>query len=92
MKLSTLPLLLGTLFLPSPVCAALEHMFLYFPDSEMVMTPATMRLSYEDVFFTAEDGTKLHGWYLPGNPNSQWWCSAMATLGISLTGSTTCGY
>lgn len=68
MKLSTLPLLLGTLFLPSPVCAALEHMFLYFPDSEMVMTPATMRLSYEDVFFTAEDGTKLHGWYLPGEP------------------------
>ncbi len=62
----TLPLLLSSLLLPSPVCAALEHMFLYFPDSEIVMTPATMRLEYEEVFFTAEDGTRLHGWYLPG--------------------------
>ncbi|NOY12121.1 MAG: alpha/beta hydrolase [Deltaproteobacteria bacterium] len=52
--------------MPSSVCAALEHMFLYFPDSEVVMTPATMRLEFEDVFFTAEDGTRLHGWYLPG--------------------------
>ena len=30
------------------------------------MTPATVRLEYEDVFFAAADGTKLHGWYLPG--------------------------
>lgn len=52
--------------LSSPVSAALEHMFLYFPDNEIVMTPANMRLDFEDVFFPAEDGTKLHGWYLPG--------------------------
>lgn len=64
--LKTLPLLLGSLLLPSPVCAALEHMFLYFPDRELVMTPATMRLEFTDVFFTAADGTRLHGWYLPG--------------------------
>ena len=63
---TTLPLLLGTLLLPTPVCAALEHMFLYFPDSEIIMTPATMRLEFEDIFFTATDGAKLHGWYLPG--------------------------
>lgn len=66
MKLTTLPLLLSTLLLPSPVCAALEHMFLFFPDSEIIMTPATMRLEFEDVFFSAADGTRLHGWYLPG--------------------------
>jgi fermentation-respiration switch protein FrsA (DUF1100 family) len=41
-------------------------MFLYFPDREIIITPATMRLDYEEVFFSAEDGTKLHGWYLPG--------------------------
>jgi fermentation-respiration switch protein FrsA (DUF1100 family) len=66
MKFTTLPLLLGSLLLPSPVCAALEHMFLYFPDKEMVMTPATMRLEFEDIDFRASDGTRLHGWYLPG--------------------------
>ncbi len=68
MKPSTLSLLLGSLLLPSPACAALEHMFLYFPDSEIVMTPATMRLEFKEVFFTAGDGTRLHGWYLPGAP------------------------
>ena len=66
MKLSVFPFLLGSLLLPSPVCAALEHLFLYFPDREIIMTPATMRLEFEDVFFSAADGTKLHGWYLPG--------------------------
>ncbi len=71
MKLSdelfkTLPILLGILLHPAPVCAALEHMYLYFPDREIIMTPATMRLEFEDVFFRAADGTELHGWYLPG--------------------------
>ena len=61
-----LPILLGTLLIPSPVCAALEHMFLYFPDTEIVMTPAAIALEFEDISFQASDGTKLHGWYLPG--------------------------
>ena len=64
--LKTLPFLFTGLLLPSPVCAALEHFFLYFPDTELVMTPAAMQLEFEDVFFAAEDGTRLHGWYLPG--------------------------
>jgi fermentation-respiration switch protein FrsA (DUF1100 family) len=64
--LKTLPILVGAMLLPTPVSAALEQMFLYFPDRELVATPAAMRLEYEDVFFTAADGTKLHGWYLPG--------------------------
>jgi fermentation-respiration switch protein FrsA (DUF1100 family) len=62
----TLPLLLGTLLLPAPVGAALEQMFLYFPERQIIMTPATMHLEFEDVFFPAADGTSLHGWYLPG--------------------------
>jgi fermentation-respiration switch protein FrsA (DUF1100 family) len=66
--LKSLPLFLGSMLIPSPASAALEHMFLYFPDTQIIMTPANMRLEYEDVFFAAEDGTKLHGWYLPGAP------------------------
>jgi len=66
MRLKTLPLLLGTLLLPVPVSAALEQMFLYFPDSELVMTPADLGLESQEVFFSAADGTELHGWFLPG--------------------------
>jgi fermentation-respiration switch protein FrsA (DUF1100 family) len=64
--LKTLPLLLGSLLLPAPASAALEQLFLYFPDTELVMTPAALNLEYRDVFFTATDGVQLHGWYLPG--------------------------
>ena len=66
MKFTALPILLGSLLLPAPVSAALEHMFLFFPDSRLITTPATMQLEFEDVDFVAEDGTSLHGWYLPG--------------------------
>ncbi len=61
-----LPVVLGTLLLPSPGWAALEHMFLYFPAAELVMTPDARGLEFEDVVFAASDGTQLHGWYLPG--------------------------
>lgn len=64
--LKALPLLLGSLLLPSSVHAALEHAFLYFPERAIFMTPASVRLEFEDVFFRAADGTRLHGWYLPG--------------------------
>ena len=66
--LKSLPILLGAALLPTSACAALEQMFLYFPDRELVATPAAMSLAYEDVFFSAADGTRLHGWYLPGEP------------------------
>ena len=60
-------LFLGLLMLPAPVNAALEGMFLYFPARELVASPADLGLPYEDVRFSANDGTRLHGWYLPGD-------------------------
>lgn len=41
--------------------------FIFFPDSELVATPTAASLKYEDVFFPAFDGTRLHGWYVPGS-------------------------
>lgn len=46
----------------------MEHIFLYFPERELVATPADAGLPYEDVFFPASDGVRLHGWYVPGEP------------------------
>ncbi|MBE0595888.1 MAG: alpha/beta fold hydrolase, partial [Desulfuromonadales bacterium] len=45
-----------------------EHQFLYFPTRTLVATPAAAGLPYEEVFFAAADGVRLHGWYLPGEP------------------------
>ncbi len=38
---------------------------IFFPSSEIAQTPANWNLEYEDVSFNAEDGTQLHGWYIP---------------------------
>ena len=64
------PLLLLTagIFLPVTALAMFEQTFLYFPEREITLTPATAGLSYEEVFFPAADGTRLHGWYLHGSP------------------------
>jgi len=44
----------------------MERHFIYFPERELVVTPAQLGLSFEEVAFSAEDGVRLHGWYLPG--------------------------
>jgi fermentation-respiration switch protein FrsA (DUF1100 family) len=40
--------------------------FIFFPDSALLATPAELALPYEDVHFTAPDGPRLHGWWVPG--------------------------
>jgi fermentation-respiration switch protein FrsA (DUF1100 family) len=54
----------------------LENALLYHPYRDIDTTPATYGASFEDVYFTARDGTKLHGWYTPpaetGGPVILW--------------------
>jgi len=45
---------------------SLERRSLYFPDRTMSATPGVYRLVYEDLHLLATDGTKIHGWYMPG--------------------------
>ena len=37
----------------------------FFPDPYMIGSPTDLGLAYEDVFFSTEDGVRLHGWYVP---------------------------
>ncbi len=41
-----------------------DRMF-FFPTSDLVTTPDRHGLDYEDVELTAEDGVRLHGWFVP---------------------------
>jgi hypothetical protein len=43
----------------------LEKFALYFPDRPLGATPRAEGLAYEDVWFPAGDGVKLHGWLVP---------------------------
>ena len=39
--------------------------FIYYPHKELAGTPENIGLEYKDVFLQTEDGTDIHGWYLP---------------------------
>jgi fermentation-respiration switch protein FrsA (DUF1100 family) len=43
-----------------------ERTLIYFPSRELIGTPSSLGLAYRDVWFHAEDGVRLHGWYVPG--------------------------
>jgi fermentation-respiration switch protein FrsA (DUF1100 family) len=48
-----------------------ETRFIYFPSRGYDATPSGLGLAHEDVWLTAEDGVRIHGWYLPV-PQARW--------------------
>lgn len=66
----TLSVLIVALILVSMVLRnmlILDRMMIYFPDRELASTPDSIGLNYEDVYLTASDGTRIHGWHIPGS-------------------------
>ncbi len=50
----------------------LERLFVFFPTSELRYTPDQVGLDFEDVYFTTEDGRRLHGWFVAGSNDTTW--------------------
>ena len=59
--------LLALLALGARQTNLLDKQLVFFPDREVLSTPGDAGLVYEDVTFTASDGVKLHGWFVPGD-------------------------
>jgi len=49
-----------------------EHRQVYAPSREHEGHPSSLNRSFEEVFFHAGDGTRLHGWFFPADPGSPW--------------------
>jgi fermentation-respiration switch protein FrsA (DUF1100 family) len=51
-----------------------EKGIVFFPDPNLIGTPGDYGLEYEEVYFSAEDGVRLHGWWVPqaGAPVLVW--------------------
>ena len=49
-----------------------EKRYVFFPTSEIELTPADVGLDYEDVYFPTANENRLHGWYVPGTGNGTW--------------------
>lgn len=63
-----MPVLLAVLGGYAVICLAVflfQGRMVYYPDREILATPAETGLDYEDAFFEASDGVRLHGWYVP---------------------------
>lgn len=58
--------LAAALILFMPARTALEHHFLYLPETTQDATPANVGLPFEAVDFAAGDGTPLTGWLIAG--------------------------
>jgi len=43
----------------------MEEKFIFFPAAAIEATPRDAGLAFEDVYFTAADGTRLNGWLVP---------------------------
>ena len=61
--LSTVRIVLVTLVALIIAVTLFEHRLIYYPTRVIDRTP---EVAYEDVDFEAADGTRLHGWFIPG--------------------------
>lgn len=43
----------------------LEWRYIFFPTSQVELTPGELGFPYEEVFLTTEDGETLNGWFVP---------------------------
>ncbi len=44
-----------------------KNRYLYHPYKQIVETPGSISLAYEDIYFTADDGVRLNGWWVPAS-------------------------
>ncbi len=68
----TLAVLVAALILISIVgryMLILDRMMIYFPERGLAATPDSVGLAYEDVYLTASDGKRIHGWHIHGRSN-----------------------
>lgn len=42
-----------------------EERFIFFPEAPIEQTPGDLGLAFDDVYFTASDGVRLNGWFVP---------------------------
>jgi hypothetical protein len=57
--------ILALLAIAGGLIVLFETRLIYFPSRAKDVTPTALGLAFEDVSLTAEDGVRLHGWFLP---------------------------
>lgn len=71
-QVALLVAVLGSVAFAGVRSGMIERHFIYFPEREMVASPSDFGLAFEDVAFSASDGVRLHGWFVPGEGDVTW--------------------
>jgi uncharacterized protein len=50
------------------IVRSVEDRFIFFPTRELIGSPADAGLDYSDVVLRTDDGVRLHGWWVPAEP------------------------
>lgn len=70
MKITAIILLLGIIALLFWFLARrFERSQMYFPQAILEFKPSDIGLSYQDIYLSASDGVRLHGWWIPASPS-----------------------
>ena len=56
----------------SAVMLLLERKLIYFPQRGHDLVPRDLGLAFDDLTLTAEDGVRIHAWYLPPPGEARW--------------------
>lgn len=62
--LSIFFILITTWLLLTGLIFYFQDKLLYYPDNDLLFSPADINLNFEDVYFKSEDNLDLHGWYI----------------------------
>ncbi|MCH7861718.1 MAG: hypothetical protein IH998_08530 [Proteobacteria bacterium] len=50
----------------------IEERYIYHPSSQVEGSPGDLGLEFQEASFSAADGTRLHGWLVPGHLPPRW--------------------
>lgn len=64
-KIVTLFFLVLLIFVSKNMIEALHNTLMFAPNKELVDSPASADVEYEEIYINTPDGEKLHGYYLP---------------------------
>jgi fermentation-respiration switch protein FrsA (DUF1100 family) len=58
---------------------SVERGFIYHPVATLAGDPSRVGIAFRDLWFTSDDGVRLHGWLVPGRqPTTLLWCHGNA--------------
>lgn len=71
MKLVLVTVAVGLVFAIYRLVCVIQQSFLFQPSREILVDPASFGQRFDDLFLDLHSGSRVHGWFIPGNPGEK---------------------